>query len=193
MRFRSLEIAGVQQIDVEPALDARGSFARLHCEREFEAHGLPSRMVQTSVSHSRSRGTLRGMHFQWPPSREGKLVRCIRGAVLDVVLDLRPGSPTFSRHLALELSAANRCAVFIPPGLAHGFQTLDDESEVLYQMTDFFDPALAAGVRWNDRAFGIAWPLPVTAMHERDAAYADFNAAAFAADYQARGGRDAAR
>lgn len=189
MNFQPLGIEGVMQVDVEAAADARGSFARLHCEREFEAHGLAQRMVQTSVSHSRQRGTVRGMHFQWPPSREGKLVRCIRGSVLDVVIDLRPDSPDYTRHLSLELSAASRRAVFIPPGLAHGFQTLEDDVEVLYQMTGFYEPALAAGVRWNDLAFGIAWPLPVAAIHERDAAYADFDAVRFADEYGARSSR----
>jgi dTDP-4-dehydrorhamnose 3,5-epimerase len=189
MRFQPLPIQGVVQVDVEAAADARGSFARLHCEREFEAQGLAPRMVQSSVSHSRQRGTLRGMHFQWPPSQEGKLVRCIRGSIHDVVIDLRPDSATFAQHLALQLTAAGRCAVFIPPGLAHGFQTLDDDVEVLYQMTDSYDPALAAGVRWNDPAFGIAWPLPVTAIHERDAGYADFNAVRFADEYGARSSR----
>jgi dTDP-4-dehydrorhamnose 3,5-epimerase len=189
MHFQPLGIQGVVQVDVEAAADVRGSFARLHCEREFEAHGLSQRMVQSSVSHSQQRGTLRGMHFQWPPSREAKLVRCIRGAILDVVIDLRPDSPTYTRHLSLELMAAGRRAVFIPPGLAHGFQTLEDEVEVLYQMTDFYEPALAAGVRWNDPAFAIAWPLPVTTIHERDAAYADFDAVRFADEYGARSSR----
>lgn len=189
MRFQPLEIQGVVQVDVEAAADARGSFARLHCEREFEAHGLAQRMVQSSVSHSRRRGTVRGMHFQWPPSSEGKLVRCIRGAIFDVVIDLRPDSSTYARHVSLELTAADRRAVFIPPGLAHGFQTLEDDAEVLYQMTDFYEPALAAGVRWNDPAFGIAWPLPVTTIHERDAAYTDFDAVRFADEYGARSSR----
>ena len=189
MRFQPLQIPGVVQVDAEGAADARGSFARLHCEREFEVHGLPSRMVQSSVSYSRLRGTLRGMHFQWPPSREGKLVRCIRGSIHDVVIDLRPDSATFAQHVALELTAAGRRAVFIPPGFAHGFQTLEDDVEVMYQMTDFYDPALAAGVRWNDSAFGIAWPLPVTAIHERDAGYADFDAVRFADEYGARSSR----
>lgn len=191
MRFQPLQIQGVVQVDVEAAADARGSFARLHCEREFEAQGLAHRMVQSSVSHSRQRGTLRGMHFQWAPSHEGKLVRCIRGAIHDVVVDLRPDSASFAQHVSLELTAAGRRAVFIPAGLAHGFQTLEDEVEVLYQMTDFYVPALAAGVRWNDPAFGIAWPLPVTAIHERDAAYADFDAERFAHEYRLRSGRSA--
>lgn len=191
MHFQPLQIPGVVQVDVEAAVDSRGSFARLHCEREFEAHGLSSRMVQSSVSYSRQRGTLRGMHFQWPPSREGKLVRCISGAIHDVVIDLRPDSATFTQHVALDLTAAGRRAVFIPPGLAHGFQTLEDDVEVLYQMTDFYDPALSTGVRWNDPAFGIAWPLTVTAIHERDAGYVDFDAARFADEFRARGRRSA--
>lgn len=186
MRFRPSEMEGVVQVDAEAVDDERGWFARLHCETEFAASGLPARMVQTSVSHSRARGTLRGMHFQWPPSREGKLVRCIRGAIHDVVVDLRPASPTFAKWVAFELSAANRRALFMPAGCAHGFQTLADDSEVLYQMTDVYAPLLAAGVRWSDRAFDIRWPLPVSSMHARDAGYPDFDAAAFTAEWKAR-------
>jgi dTDP-4-dehydrorhamnose 3,5-epimerase len=175
MQFQPLSLSGVVQVDAEPAADERGAFARLHCEREFADHGLVARMVQTSVSLSRRRGTLRGMHWQRAPSREAKLVRCMRGSVLDVVIDLRPDSATFLQHIAIELAAATRRALYIPPGLAHGFQTLEDEVEVLYQMSDFYDPTLAAGVRWNDPAFGIAWPLPVSTIHERDATYPDFD------------------
>lgn len=187
MQFQPLSLPGVVQVDAEPAADGRGAFARLHCEREFAAHGLAARMVQTSVSLSRRRGTLRGMHWQRAPSREAKLVRCIRGSVLDVVIDLRPDSATFLQHIAVELAAATRRALYIPPGLAHGFQTLEDEVEVLYQMSDFYDPALAAGVRWNDPAFGIAWPLPVSTIHERDATYPDFDPMILEASVQASG------
>jgi dTDP-4-dehydrorhamnose 3,5-epimerase len=175
MQFQPLSLSGVLQVDVEPVADARGAFARLHCEREFAAQGLAAHMVQTSVSFSRRRGTLRGMHWQRAPSREAKLVRCVRGSLLDVVIDLRPDSTTFLQHIAVELTAGTRRALYIPHGLAHGFQTLEDDVEVLYQMTDFYDPTLAAGVRWNDPAFGIAWPLPVSTIHERDAMYPDFD------------------
>lgn len=186
MRFQPLALAGVVQVDADAAEDERGWFARLHCEALFAANGLPAHMVQTSLSHSRTRGTLRGLHFQWPPSNEAKLVRCMRGAVHDVVVDLRPGSPTRTQSLAVELSAANRRALLIPVGCAHGFQTLADDTEVLYQMTDVYAPSLAAGVRWDDPAFGIRWPLPVGTINARDAAYADFDATAFTAEWQAR-------
>jgi len=188
MRFEPLALPGVLLVHADPVGDARGAFARLHCEREFGQQGLPGRMVQTSLSSTRERGTVRGMHFQWPPSREGKLVRCVGGAIHDVVIDLRPDSPTFRHHLSVELAPEPLSAVFIPPGFAHGFQTLADDVQVLYQMTDFYDPQRAAGVRWNDPAFGIVWPLPLTAIHERDAAYPDFDAARFAAELQSRGG-----
>lgn len=179
MRFDATPIEGVVRIDAEPALDDRGWFARLHCESDFAAQGLPARMVQTSLSHSTARGTVRGMHFQRPPSREGKLVRCVRGAIYDVVIDLRAGSSSYLQHVSAELTAANRSALFIGPGLAHGFQTLEPDTEVLYQMTDFHDPSLASGVRWNDPAFGIEWPLPAVMIHTRDAAYPDFDATMF--------------
>jgi dTDP-4-dehydrorhamnose 3,5-epimerase len=188
MRFQALDLAGLCQVEAEPATDARGAFMRLHCEREFAAHGLPARMVQTSLSRSTRRGTVRGMHFQWPPSREGKLVRCIRGRIHDVVIDLRPGSPTYARHVALQLTASDPGALFVPEGLAHGFQTLDDEVEVLYQMTDSYEPSLGAGVRWNDPAFGIEWPIAAAALSERDAAWPDFDAEAFARQMRTRSG-----
>ncbi len=188
MRFSECSLAGVFRVEAEPQLDARGSFARLHCEREFGQQGLAARMVQTSLSRSMARGTVRGMHFQWPPARECKLVRCLRGRIFDAVIDLRPASATFGQHIFMELSATEQAALFIPPGLAHGFQTLEDECEVLYQMTDYYAQELSGGVRWDDPAFGIAWPLPCSAVNERDAAFADFNAAQFARDVAERGG-----
>lgn len=188
MRFTECSLAGVYRVEAEPHSDVRGSFTRLHCEREFALHGLPARMVQTSLSRSTARGTVRGMHFQWPASTESKLVRCLRGRIFDAVIDLRPASATYGRHFSMELGAAEPYALFIPPGLAHGFQTLEDECEVLYQMTDFYAPELADGVRWNDSAFGIAWPLPCSALHERDASYVDFDAERFARDVAGRGG-----
>lgn len=186
MRFEPLGIADAVRVVSEPADDERGSFVRLHCEREFAQHGLAARIVQTSLSTSRRRGTVRGLHFQWPPSNEAKLVRCIRGAVYDVLVDLRPDSPTYTRHASVELSDDNHLALYIPSGCAHGFQALTDDAHVLYQMTDHYQPSLAGGVRWNDAAFGIAWPLPATVLHPRDAAYADFDAAAFAGTLRAR-------
>jgi dTDP-4-dehydrorhamnose 3,5-epimerase len=188
MRFRDTDFAGVVQVDVEPLSDARGSFARFHCEREFAERGMAAHLVQTSVSRTTRRGTVRGMHFQWPPAQESKLIRCIRGRIYDAVIDLRPGSASFGRYIALELSAEDCAAIYVPPGLAHGFQTLEDDCEVLYQMGDFFAPDLSSGVRWDDPAFGIAWPLPCTAIHERDAAYPDFDPVQFSRIVDDRGG-----
>ncbi len=176
MIFGVTKIAGVYLVDIEPRPDHRGMFARTYCEREFTAIGALVPMVQASVSCSKKRGTVRGIHFQRPPSREAKLVRCIRGRVFDVIVDLRPGSQTYAQHVAVELDALSRRAVYIPPEMGHGFQTLEDDTEVFYQMSDFADASLAAGVRWNDPAFGIQWPLPDVTIHERDASYADFNA-----------------
>src|ERR1700674_1685520 len=150
MRFEPLAIDGAALVRIEPQTDSRGFFARTFCVEEFAAAGLPTRAVQASVSYNERAGTVRGMHFQWPPSQEGKLVRCIRGRLHDVLLDLRPRSSTYLQHCAVTLDEENRDAVFIPPGIAHGFQTLVPRTEVLYQMSDRFAPELAAGVRWND-------------------------------------------
>jgi dTDP-4-dehydrorhamnose 3,5-epimerase len=170
-------IPGAFVIRPEPRADERGFFARLWCRSEFAAHGIDVDMVQASVSYSRTRGTLRGMHYSLPPSKEGKLVRCQRGAVHDVVIDLRPDSGTFKQHFALDLDARSHLALYIPPGLAHGFQTLADDTEVIYMMTDSYRPELAAGVHHADPEFGICWPLPVTCIADRDQAYARFNVA----------------
>jgi dTDP-4-dehydrorhamnose 3,5-epimerase len=187
MRFEALELSGAALVKLERLPDERGFFARSTCAEEFRAHGLPAEFVQSSISWNRRRGTLRGMHFQWPPSREGKLVRCLRGAIHDVLLDLRPAEPTYLRHHAVVLDQENRDAVFIPSGVAHGFQTLADDSEVLYQMTDFHAPALAAGVRWNDTAFGIRWPIgDDIVIAPRDASYPDFDPRAFEVELNRR-------
>lgn len=183
MRFEPLAIEGAALVTIEPHPDSRGFFARTFCVDEFAAAGLPTQAVQASVSYNEHPGTVRGMHFQWPPSREGKLVRCIRGSLRDVLLDLRPSSGTYLQHVAVTLDEGNRDAVFIPPGIAHGFQTLLPGTEVLYQMTDRFVPELAAGVRWNDPAFSIPWvPMPQLTISERDAGYADFNRTEFEAE-----------
>jgi dTDP-4-dehydrorhamnose 3,5-epimerase len=179
MLFENLVIPGAASIRIERRADPRGFFARTFCTDEFAAHGLPTEFVQASISYNEHRGTVRGMHFQWPPSREGKLVRCLRGAVLDVLLDLRPESPCFLKHVAVRLDEDSRDAVFIPHGVAHGFQTLAERTEVLYQMTDMFAPRLGAGLRWNDPAFAIAWPLPGLVVSERDALWPDFERGAF--------------
>jgi len=187
MLFESLGLPGAALVRLEPHADLRGFFARLVCVEEFRAQGLPGDFVQSSISWNRRRGTVRGMHFQWPPSREGKLIRCLRGAIHDVLLDLRPGESTYLKHRAVVLDQDNRDAVFIPTGVAHGFQTLADDCEILYQMTDFHAPALATGVRWNDPAFGIRWPLGEDiVIAERDAAYPDFDRQRFEAELASR-------
>jgi len=185
MIFREARISGAYIVDIDAREDQRGLFARTFCEREFAAIGVQARMVQASVSWNRRRGTVRGMHLQRPPSEEGKLVRCTRGRILDVIIDLRPGSPTYTQHVAVELDEASRRALYIPPGLAHGFQTLEDGTEVFYQMSDYYDPSVSLGVRWNDPAFGISWPIADVTILERDGNYVDFDARAFASEFAA--------
>lgn len=180
MEFQSTPLPGVQLVVATRVADERGWFARTWCEDEFAAHGIPVRALQGSISFNRRRGTLRGLHFQLPPSREGKLVRCGRGAVFDVAVDLRSRSPTFLRHFGTTLSAAEPTALYIPPGLAHGFMTLEDDTEVHYLMTDRYQAALGGGVRWDDPAFGIQWPMPAPAViNDRDRSYPDFDPATF--------------
>lgn len=174
MLFRPLSLAGAVAVELERREDPRGFFARTFCRDEFAAHGLATSFVQCNVSWNERRGTLRGMHFQKAPSLEGKLVRCTAGAIWDVLLDLRPDSASYGRWEGVELTAANHTALYIPPGFAHGFQTLTDGAEVFYQMTDLYAPDLASGVRWNDPAFGIAWPIADPILSERDAAYPSF-------------------
>ncbi|MBN8279367.1 MAG: dTDP-4-dehydrorhamnose 3,5-epimerase [Gammaproteobacteria bacterium] len=175
MRFSAGRLPGLCIVDVERLEDERGFFARTWCAGEFREHGLPDAFCQASISYNRVAGTVRGMHFQKPPSREGKLIRCVQGAIHDVVVDLRPDSPAFLRHEAFELSAVNRRSIFVPPGFAHGFQTLTDEAEVQYQMTDAFAPELGGGFRWDDPTLGIHWPLTPTVMSARDRSYPDLD------------------
>ena len=174
MRFEALPLSGAFVVEPERIEDARGFFARTFCRAEFAAHGLHAELVQCSISFNARRGTLRGMHYQKKPHEEAKLVRCSMGAIHDVLLDLRRDSPTYLRWEAVELSAANRRAVYIPQGVAHGFLTLADDSEVFYQMAHDFHPASAAGVRWDDKAFGIRWPAQVEVISDRDRAYPDY-------------------
>jgi dTDP-4-dehydrorhamnose 3,5-epimerase len=169
--FHKTALGGVFIIEPERREDRRGFFARTWCQEEFAGHGLNPHLVQCSVSVNVLRGTLRGMHFQAPPHAEAKLIRCTRGAMWDVALDLRPGSPTFRRHVGAELTAENRLALYIPEGVAHGFQTLEDNTEVLYQMTAAYAPETARGVRFDDPAFGIPWPIPDPIVLERDRNY----------------------
>ena len=171
MRFAPSALQGLVVVEPQPTEDERGSFARVFCMEEFAAAGLPTAFPQCNVSVNRRRGTLRGLHWQDEPHPEGKLVRCTRGAIWDVAVDLRPDSPTFHRWLGFELTAANGRALYIPPGFAHGFQTLEEDTEVFYQMTESYRSGLARGARWNDPAFGIAWPLPDPILSPRDAAH----------------------
>lgn len=175
MIYRETGIPGVLVVALERLEDERGSFARTYCEREFAARGLETRWVQCSLSSNAARGTLRGMHYQAEPEPEVKLVRCTRGAIHDVVVDLRPDSPTFRQWVGIELSAENGLALYVPTGIAHGFQTLEPHSDVLYQISAFYRPELARSVRWDDPAFGIEWPDDVRTISAKDRAVADFS------------------
>lgn len=174
MIFIETKLKGAFVIEPERLEDERGFFARTWCQSEFEAHGLNPRLAQCSISFNKRRGTLRGMHYQAAPHEEAKLVRCIRGAIYDVILDLRPVSPTFRQWTSVELTADNRRMVYIPEGCAHGFQTLEDSTEVFYGMSEFYCPEAARGVRWDDPAFGIEWPVQVTAVSYKDNSYSAF-------------------
>lgn len=159
MRFTETSLPGVYLVDIEPIADERGFFSRIWCQQEFDTHGLDSVTAQSSISFNRRRGTVRGMHYQVAPHQEAKLVRCIAGSLLDVVMDLRPGTPTYGRWLSTELTSINRRSLFIPQGLAHGFQTLEDNTEVLYCISHAFHPGSSRGIRWDDPAFSIDWPI----------------------------------
>ena len=174
MEYHESKLRGVFEIRIEPKQDERGFFARTWCQREFEERGLNPRLVQCSLSFNNKKGTLRGMHYQVEPHAEAKLVRCTRGAIYDVVVDLRKQSPTFKNWIAVNLSAEKRNMVYIPEGCAHGFLTLEDSSEVFYQMSEFYDAESARGVRWDDAAFQIGWPERVAVISERDRTYPDF-------------------
>jgi dTDP-4-dehydrorhamnose 3,5-epimerase len=175
--FTPTALPGAFLIEPERREDERGFFARVWCARELAERGLESRLAQCSISYNRRRGTLRGMHYQEAPHEEVKIVRCTAGAIHDVIIDLRRDSPAFTRHIAVELSALNRRLLYIPKGFAHGFQTLTDDSEIFYQMSEFYVPDAGRGVRWNDPAFDIQWPIADPIMHQRDRDYADFDTA----------------
>jgi dTDP-4-dehydrorhamnose 3,5-epimerase len=174
MVFEETELPGVFTISLDLLPDDRGFFARTWCECEFGEHGLNPKLVQCSISFNRRKGTLRGVHFQAKPHCEAKLVRCTRGSIYDVALDLRPDSRTHLRWMGIELSAENHRALYIPEGCAHGFLSLEDNAEVLYQMSETYHPESARGVRWDDPAFGICWPGAVEVISERDRTYPDF-------------------
>jgi len=171
MIFVETKLKGAFLIKAERKEDERGFFARLWCRREFEEHGLKPGLAQCNVSFNRRKGTVRGMHWQEAPYAEAKIVRCTMGAIHDVILDLRPDSLSFKQWVSAELTAANRWMLYIPEGLAHGFQTLDDNTEVFYQISEFYHPECQRGVRWNDPAFGIKWPLAVGMVSEKDRSF----------------------
>lgn len=175
MKFLPTPLAGAYVVELEPLQDERGFFARSFCQDEFRAHGLEPVIAQCNVSFNRKRGTLRGLHYQAEPHAEAKLVRCTRGAIWDVIVDLRKGSATARKWYAIELTPDNRRALYIPKGFAHGFQTLADDTEVLYQMSEFYHPESARGVRWDDRTLAIQWPIKEAVISPRDRAFPIFD------------------
>jgi dTDP-4-dehydrorhamnose 3,5-epimerase len=168
VKFEPLTLQGAYLIHLDRLEDDRGFFARAWCEHELADQGLNTRIAQANVSFNKTKGTLRGMHYQAPPYAEVKLVRCTRGAIYDVIIDIRPDSQTFRRWLSVELNEDNHDTLYIPEGFAHGFQTLEDGAEVYYQHSEFYTPGAERGLRYNDPAFGIAWPLPVASINPRD-------------------------
>ena len=173
MIFTPTPLAGAWLVAPEPRSDERGFFGRIWCAREFEAHGLDTRIAQVSVCYTARRGTLRGMHYQAAPHEEVKLVSCIRGSIYDAIIDLRPESLSYCQHFAVELNDRNRLALYVPKGFAHGCQALADDTEVWYQISEFYSPPDASGVRWNDPAFGIEWPIVPPIILARDNSYPD--------------------
>lgn len=174
MIFVETTLKGAYLIEPERIEDDRGFFARTFCQKEFEVRGLNPNMLQCSISFNKMKGTLRGLHYQATPHEEAKLIRCTRGVIYDVIVDLRPESPTYRQWIAIELSQESRTAVYVPEGFAHGFQTLTDNAEVYYQISQFHHPEAARGVRWNDPAFGITWPVDQRIISSRDQEYLDF-------------------
>jgi len=175
MKFVETELKGAFIVGPELLEDERGFFARTWCRKEFEQHGLNPNMVQCNISFNRKKGTLRGMHYQASPFEEAKLVRCTMGVIYDIIIDLRPDSKTFIDWIAVELSAENRKMIYIPEGFAHGFQTLENDTEVFYQMSEFYVPEYARGVRWNDPKFKIEWPGDIRIISAKDKNFDDFD------------------
>ncbi len=180
MRFIETRLAGAFTVDLEPRVDARGFFARTFCAREFADHGLKPVTAQSNLSFNHREGTLRGMHYQLPPAAEAKLVRCTRGAIHDVIVDLRPESPTYLAHIGVELSEENRHALYVPELFGHGYQALTDGAEVIYQVSEFYTPGEERGLRYDDPALGIEWPLPVSVISEKDGSWPAFESQAAA-------------
>ena len=168
MRFVETALAGAYKIELEKRTDARGFFARAFCIREFEDHGLSPRITQVNIALTRHAGTLRGLHFQFPPMAEAKLVRCTRGSILDVIVDLRPESSTYLRHLPIELNEENHTALYVPERFAHGYQVLIDDTELTYHASEFYSPAHESGIRFDDPRLEIGWPLQASGVSSRD-------------------------
>ena len=168
MIFTETKLPGAFILDIERREDSRGFFARVFCQHEFEAHGLKPLIAQANIAYNRKKGTIRGMHFQFPPSAETKLVRCTRGAILDIIVDLRPESRTYLEHIAVELSAENSRALYVPERFAHGYQVLQDETETSYQVGEFYTPGTEGGLLYNDPKLGLTWPLPVSVISDKD-------------------------
>jgi dTDP-4-dehydrorhamnose 3,5-epimerase len=168
MIFTETKLKGAFIIDLEPRQDERGFFARAFCQKEFAQHGLKPVIAQANIGFNRRKGTLRGMHFQFPPAAESKLVRASRGGVLDIIVDLRPESPTYLRHIAVELTADNHRGIYVPERFAHGYQALEDNTETTYHVGEFYTPGAEGGLLYNDPALALTWPLPVEAMSEKD-------------------------
>jgi dTDP-4-dehydrorhamnose 3,5-epimerase len=168
MIFTETPLPGAFIVDLEPRGDQRGFFARGFCQREFEARGLNPLVAQGNISFNYRKGTVRGLHFQVPPAAESKFVRCTRGAILDVIVDLRPESPTYLQHAAVELTADNRRGLYVPERFAHGYQVLDDDTETTYQVGAFYTPSAEGGIRYSDPRLAIEWPLPVTDISDKD-------------------------
>lgn len=171
MTFTETKLKGAFVVDLEPRSDSRGFFARSFCQHEFEAHGLKPLIAQANISFNYRKGTVRGLHFQHPPHAETKFVRCSRGAILDVIVDLRPESPTYLQHVGVELTADNRRGLYVPERFAHGYQVLEDNTETTYQVGEFYTPAAEGGLRYNDPRLAIAWPLPVSDVSDKDQAW----------------------
>ena len=175
MIFNETKLKGAYVIDIQKLEDERGFFARSWCRREFEAHGLNPQLVQCNISFNARIGTMRGMHYQVKPCEEAKLIRCTRGSIYDVIVDIRPDSPSFRQYIGIVLTPGNYKMLYVPEGFAHGFLTLEDNTEVFYQMSEFYAPDHARGFRWNDPAFGIEWPSNVQVISERDKSYPDID------------------
>jgi len=168
MIFTETRLRGAYLIDLTPHQDSRGFFARAFCQHEFAEHGLKPTIAQANIASNRQKGTLRGMHFQCPPAAESKLVRCTRGAIVDIIVDLRPESPTYLQHVAVELTEDNYRALYVPERFAHGYQALRDNTDTSYQVGEFYTPGAEGGLRYTDPRLGLTWPLPVSAISEKD-------------------------